>query len=70
MVLDVPHFTPHHTTPSIDRSIHPPLNTPKITSQQEALVSLPGVGRKVADCVALFSLDQMGAVPVDVHVRD
>lgn len=30
----------------------------------------PGVGRKVADCVALFSLDQHGAVPVDVHVWD
>ena len=33
-----------------------------------ALQTLPGVGRKVADCVALFSLDQPGAVPVDTHV--
>lgn len=32
---------------------------------QEALMELPGVGRKVADCVALFSLDQAAAIPVD-----
>ena len=27
-----------------------------------------GVGMKVADCVALFSLDQPATVPVDTHV--
>ena len=32
------------------------------------LCTLRGVGPKVADCVALFSLDQTGAIPVDVHV--
>ncbi len=31
-------------------------------------MALPGVGRKVADCVALFSLDQSDTVPVDTHV--
>lgn len=35
---------------------------------QEQLLQFPGVGRKVADCVALFSLDQTNAVPVDTHV--
>jgi N-glycosylase/DNA lyase len=35
---------------------------------QALLMELPGVGRKVADCVALFSLDQTAAVPVDTHV--
>jgi N-glycosylase/DNA lyase len=35
---------------------------------QARLVRLRGVGRKVADCVALFSLRQAGAIPVDVHV--
>eukprot|EP01039_Chlorochromonas_danica_P006958 gene6958-7698_t len=35
---------------------------------QEELLQLPGVGRKVADCVALFSLDQSEAIPVDTHV--
>ena len=34
------------------------------------LETLPGVGPKVADCVALFSLDQTGAIPVDTHVWD
>ena len=32
------------------------------------LMELPGVGTKVADSVALFSLDQHSCVPVDVHV--
>eukprot|EP01038_Epipyxis_sp_PR26KG_P009609 gene9609-12940_t len=35
---------------------------------QQELLNLPGVGRKVADCVALFSLDQSSAIPVDTHV--
>jgi N-glycosylase/DNA lyase len=34
----------------------------------EELCSLPGVGPKVAACVALFSLDQHHAIPVDTHV--
>lgn len=32
------------------------------------LVSLNGIGAKIADCVALFSLDKTEAVPVDTHV--
>jgi len=35
---------------------------------QERLIEFMGVGRKVADCVALFSLKQCTAIPVDVHV--
>ncbi|MCC2672753.1 MAG: 8-oxoguanine glycosylase domain protein, partial [Armatimonadetes bacterium] len=35
----------------------------------ERLLHLPGVGRKVADCVLLFALDQPEACPVDVWVR-
>lgn len=34
----------------------------------EALSTLPGVGPKVAACIALFSLDQHHAIPVDTHV--
>lgn len=34
----------------------------------EELVQLPGVGPKVAACVALFSCDQHSAIPVDTHV--
>ena len=37
---------------------------------RQMLCELPGVGPKVADCVALFSLDQHGAIPVDTHVWD
>lgn len=33
-----------------------------------ALCTLSGVGSKVAACVALFSLDQHHAIPVDTHV--
>jgi N-glycosylase/DNA lyase len=32
------------------------------------LMSLPGVGAKIADCVCLFSLGMHEAVPLDVHV--
>jgi N-glycosylase/DNA lyase len=39
------------------------------TSVQEELLNFSGIGRKVADCVALFSLDQCEAIPVDVHVQ-
>jgi N-glycosylase/DNA lyase len=34
----------------------------------ERLMEIPGVGPKVADCVALYSLDQLSAVPIDTHV--
>ncbi|KXS11294.1 DNA glycosylase [Gonapodya prolifera JEL478] len=34
----------------------------------QALLEFPGVGPKVADCVALMSLDKREAVPVDRHV--
>ncbi|KAI7869961.1 OGG1 protein type 2e [Spinellus fusiger] len=33
-----------------------------------ALLSMPGVGPKVADCVCLSSLDHAKAIPVDTHV--
>ena len=35
---------------------------------QDTLIQYKGVGRKVADCVALFSLDQCECIPVDTHV--
>lgn len=33
-----------------------------------ALTSFPGIGAKVADCVALYSLDQGDAIPVDTFI--
>lgn len=36
---------------------------------REALLALPGVGFKVADCVLLFSLEKLEAFPVDVWMK-
>ncbi|KAG5468258.1 hypothetical protein LSCM1_02236 [Leishmania martiniquensis] len=36
--------------------------------QRDMLRHLPGVGRKVADCVALFALNRTHIVPVDTHM--
>lgn len=36
---------------------------------KSALLELPGVGGKVADCVLLFSLDFLNAFPVDVWIK-
>ena len=32
------------------------------------LIELPGIGPKLADCIALFALGHGGAVPMDVHM--
>jgi N-glycosylase/DNA lyase len=34
------------------------------------LLEMHGVGRKVADCIALFSFNRTGIIPVDTHVFD
>ncbi|CEL93771.1 unnamed protein product [Vitrella brassicaformis CCMP3155] len=46
------------------------LKSPTMTRQevQKELLQFRGVGRKVADCVGLFSLDRFDAIPVDTHV--
>lgn len=36
---------------------------------KEMLLSLPGVGPKVADCVLLFSLDRLEACPIDTWMK-
>jgi len=38
------------------------------TEARERLCSLPGVGRKVANCVLLFAYERLDAVPVDVWI--
>lgn len=45
------------------------LRTKDCNDVQEELLEFSGIGRKVADCVALFSLDQSEAIPVDTHVQ-
>lgn len=44
------------------------LRTKTYEETQTELLSLHGVGRKVADCMSLCSLDQLDVVPVDTHV--
>jgi N-glycosylase/DNA lyase len=36
---------------------------------KQKLLSLPGVGHKVADCVLLFSLEKLEAFPIDVWMK-
>lgn len=42
------------------------LDTPAL---REALVKLPGVGVKVANCVLLFAYERLDAVPIDVWIH-
>ena len=44
-------------------------NQENIDQVREALCQFTGIGNKVADCIALFSLDQLDVIPVDTHVR-
>ncbi|KAK7693730.1 hypothetical protein QCA50_003302 [Cerrena zonata] len=45
------------------------LRTLPTAQAREELLRFMGVGRKVADCVLLMSLDKMEVVPVDTHVH-
>jgi len=45
------------------------LKTMPYESAKEELLTLPGVGPKVADCVLLFSLDKLEAFPIDVWMK-
>ena len=36
---------------------------------KERIMSLPGIGPKVADCILLFGFDKMEAFPVDVWMH-
>jgi N-glycosylase/DNA lyase len=44
------------------------LRTMDYESCKKELLGLSGVGPKVADCIALFSMDKANAIPVDTHV--
>jgi len=41
---------------------------PTVAEQRALLTALPGVGRKVADCVLLFAYDRLDIVPIDTHM--
>lgn len=44
------------------------LKNMKYEEAKNNLMSLTGVGAKVADCICLMSLGHLGALPVDTHV--
>ncbi len=46
----------------------PGLRRTSLSEARRALLPLPGVGPKIADCVCLFALDKDEAVPVDTHI--
>jgi N-glycosylase/DNA lyase len=56
--------TPETKPTSVDK----PADLPTYQSAHAALLTLPGVGPKVSDCVCLMGLGWHGAVPVDTHV--
>ena len=45
------------------------LRTTSYESSHHALVELEGIGDKVADCIAVFSLDHLDAFPIDVRIK-
>jgi len=45
------------------------LKTMSYEKAKEELLTLPGVGPKVADCILLFSLDKLEAFPIDVWMK-
>ncbi|RYG36686.1 hypothetical protein EON81_09005 [bacterium] len=50
-----------------DAYVHGLKSKPYETAIEE-LISIKHIGRKLADCIALFALDQTCAVPVDTHI--
>ncbi|NLU10690.1 MAG: DNA-3-methyladenine glycosylase 2 [Tepidanaerobacter acetatoxydans] len=40
-----------------------------IDEAREVLLTLPGVGRKVADCIMLYSMRKFDAFPIDVWIK-
>ncbi|XP_045460870.1 N-glycosylase/DNA lyase isoform X2 [Harmonia axyridis] len=44
------------------------LNKMSYDEAKETLMTLTGIGAKVADCICLMSLGHLGALPVDTHV--
>jgi N-glycosylase/DNA lyase len=41
-----------------------------VSDVKETLKTYSGVGDKVADCISLYSLNNLSVVPVDTHIED
>lgn len=44
------------------------LKTASYEEAFDALISFPGIGAKLADCIALFALHHTSVIPVDTHI--
>ncbi|KAG8332671.1 8-oxoguanine glycosylase ogg1 [Homalodisca vitripennis] len=44
------------------------LNSLTYEEAKSEMIKLPGIGKKVADCICLMGLDHLNAIPVDTHV--
>jgi N-glycosylase/DNA lyase len=58
------------TSKLVNKEFFERLRTLPYEDAKEALMTLPGVGPKVADCILLFSLDHLNAFPVDVWIAN
>ena len=57
------------TNQCIDRDQLKALQTCRYAEAKERLMRIPGVGKKVADCVLLYSLDFLEAFPMDTWIK-
>jgi N-glycosylase/DNA lyase len=58
-----------NTNQCIDRDQLLALKGLSYPEARERLMSLPGVGKKIADCVLLYSLDFLEAFPIDTWIK-
>jgi len=58
----------HEINKVVDEEFLSKLSKANYAEAKEMLISLPGVGEKIADCVCLFGLQHYQAFPIDVWI--